>query len=332
MSDQVRFNADGLVLSEGYADTMNRVVLPWINARRSDAVVEGDGGRPIFTSRFDAGAPRGTVVIVHGFTETVEKFSELIHSLLRNGFSVLAYDQRGHGRSWRAEGIDDLSLTHVDDFGEYVRDLEIICRVRLAEMPKPWLLFAHSMGGAVSALYMEKHPNVFARAALCAPMIAPNRSGVPLAAGKLLCRVAKAVGRGKKRIFFSRPYAGAEDFATSCATGKARFDWYEALRVATPRFQNNGPSYGWTLESLNVTGRILAPGAVEKIAASVRVYTAENDASVLPDAQEQFAARLKSGRRALVKGAKHEIYRSADEVLFPWWHGILMFLGEQGDE
>lgn len=326
MTNQVRFNADGLVLSEGYAQTMAGSVLPYIAARRTDAVISGDGGRPLFTSRFDADAPRATAVIVHGFTENVDKFSEPIHSLLRNGFSVLAYDQRGHGRSWRAEGVGDISLTHVDRFDEYVRDLERVCAQALSAMPKPWVLFAHSMGGAVSALFLETHPGVFARAALCAPMIAPDRGGIPLAAGRLLCRAEKALGKGKKRVFFSKPYAGAEAFETSCATGRARFEWYEALRVATHEFQNNGPSYGWTLESLNVTDRILAPGAVEKIDVPVRVYTAENDGTVRPDAQARFAARLARGGRTVVKGAKHEIYRSDDAVLFPWWRGVLRFL------
>ena len=29
--------------------------------------------------------------------------------------------------------------------------------------------------------------------------------------------------------------------------------------------------------------------------------------------------------RAVVNGAKHEIYRSPDSVLFPWWREILAF-------
>ncbi len=325
MAERERFNPDGLVLSADYARTMDGIVLPRIGACRTDAVIPGEGGRPLFTSRFDAPSPRGTALIVHGFTENADKYAELIGSLLENGFSVVAYDQRGHGRSWRAEGIDDLSLTHVDRFGEYVADLERVCAGVLARMPRPWVLFAHSMGGAVSALYLERHADTFAQAALCAPMIAPDRGGLPLGLSRLLCAGAKALGRGKKRMFVSRPYAGPEDFDTSCATCRERFEWYDALKAATPEFQNNGPTYGWTLEAINVTEKILAPGAVERIAVPVRVYTAEQDNSVLPDAQERFAARLKDGRRTVVKGARHEIFRSADAVLFPWWHGILEF-------
>ena len=325
MADE-RFNADGLVRSEGYARTMAEAVLPRLRACRTDGTIPGADGRPLFVSRFDAASPRGTVVIVHGFTECADKFAEIIHSLLANGLSVLAYDQRGHGRSWRAEGLGDLSLTHVDRFGEYVGDLEQVVARALAGMPRPWTLFAHSMGGAVSALFLERHADVFSRAALCAPMIAPNLAGIPAALGKVICAVPKALGRGRKRMFASKPYAGPEDFATSCATGRARFDWFDAVKAATPEFQNNGPTYGWTLESAKVTGRILAPGEPEKIACPVRLYTAALDNTVLPEAQKQFISRVKQGSHQTVEGAKHEIYRSADDVLFPWWHNVLSFL------
>ncbi len=323
------FNADGLVRSDHYAGTMNDVVLPWLAGRRTDATVAGEGGVPLFCSRFDAEEPRGTVLIVHGFTENTEKYDELIHSLLRSGYSVVAYDQRGHGRSWRDPAISDISLTHVNRFGEYVADLKAVCDGVLVAMPRPWLLFAHSMGGAVSSLFMEQYPGVFAKAALCAPMIAPNLGGLPPAAVKLLCGTLGLLGRDKKRVFASTPYAGREDFATSCATGRERFDWYEALRARTPEFRNNGPTFGWTLEAIGASKAVLAPGAVERIGIPVRLFTAQNDSSVMPDAQKAFAARLGNGVRTLVPGSKHEIYRSTDDVLFPWWRGILGFFGER---
>ena len=326
--DAGRFNPDGLALSENYQDTMDTAVFPAINARRTNLTVDGAGGRPLFVSRFDADAPRGTAVLVHGFTENAEKFAELVHSLLSQDWSVVAYDQRGHGRSWRAEGLAEISLTHVDHFGEYVEDLSRVVAEALSPMPRPWVLFAHSMGGAVSSLFLEENHGVFDRAALCAPMIAPNLGGIPAPLGKVICGVPKLLGRGKKRMFVSKPYVYPEAFETSCATGRERFDWYENLRRDHPEFTNNGPSYGWTLEAIGVTKRILAPGAAEKIDIPVRLYTAENDGSVLPEPQRQFIARLKDGRRTLVPGSKHEIYRSADGVLFPWWHEILAFFAE----
>ena len=48
----------------------------------------------------------------------------------------------------------------------------------------------------------------------------------------------------------------------------------------------------------------------------------------MPEEQEQFIARVKNGERIPVPGSRHEIYRSNDEVLFPWWHEVLAFLQE----
>ncbi len=321
-------NQDGLALSEHYARTMETVILPFINARRTDRTIPGDDGVPLFASRFDADQARGTVLIVHGFTENADKFAEVIHSLLRRGLSVVAYDQRGHGRSGRAEGLDGLSLTHVKDFDEYVRDMDVVRREVLSGMPRPWRVFCHSMGGAVTALYLERHPGVFDRAAMCAPMIAPNLSGMPKPMAQALCAVEGALKNARKRVFVSRPYAEKEKFETACANGRARFEWYEDLRFKTPVFQNNGPTYGWLREAIDVTKDILTPGAAEKIDAKVRLFTAGLDDVVLPGPQKSFIDRIRDGEHRVVAGAKHEIYRSDDAVLFPWWHEVLTFLSE----
>lgn len=320
-----RLNEDGLVLESGYAETMKDLVIPYLQEHRKDQTVPGYAGKPLAVSRFDAEMPRGTVMIVHGFTSCVDKFDEIIFSLLQNGWNVLAYDQRGHGRSWRDDRISDLSLVNVDHFEDYVRDLEIVCEWELTDMPGPHMLFCHSMGGAVSGLFLESHGDKFERAVFCAPMIAPNVGGTPALAVKALCLGKKLLGKGRERVFLSKPYSGPEDFETSCASGKARFDWYNELRDKTPEYHTNGPTYQWTLEAVNVTAKLLKPGAVERISIPVRVYGAESDNSVLPEEQQRFADRLKEGYRKVISGAKHEIYRSPDEVLFPWWHEILDF-------
>ena len=68
---------------------------------------------------------------------TAETSRRVRVSLLKNGYSVLAYDQRGHGRSWRAENIPDISVTHVDHFSDYVDDLQTVCQSFRAKLPAP---------------------------------------------------------------------------------------------------------------------------------------------------------------------------------------------------
>ena len=320
------FNPDGLALSSAYADTMERLVLPYLKEHKQDRTVLSADQKPLSCSTYTAEQPRGTVLVIHGFTENTFKFSELIYSLLRNGFSVVAYDQRGHGLSFRFTKIRDMSLTHVQRFEDYVRDMETVVDTVLSKQPKPWLLFSHSMGGAVAGLYLEKHADVFSRAAFCAPMIQANLGGMSTGVVELICAGAKLIGKGSGRVFVSKPYRGKETFEDSVATGRERFDWYENIRSGRREFQNNGPTYSWTLESARVTKKLLSPGAPEKIACPVRLYTAELDKTVMPEPQEQFISRIKKGSHVTVKDAKHEIYRSHDAVLFPWWHDVLEFM------
>ena len=316
---------DGLLFEENYQEAMEKAALPCLRARRTDETVK-NGDCSLFVSRFvPEGEARGTVMIVHGFTENVDKYAEIIHSFLKNGFCVVAYDQRGHGRSSRKEGIRDLSLTHVEQFSDYVDDMALVVDTVLRKMPKPYFLFCHSMGGAVCALYLAAHGDVFARAVFSSPMIAPYLGGAPGGAVKAICNAMIALGKGAERAFISKPYSGAEKFETSCATSRPRFDWYEQLRAQTPAFQNNGPSYAWAKEAISVTKKLLAEGKPEGIRIPVRVFGAEEDTSVLPKPQRDFANRLPNGTYAVVKGAKHEIYRSPDAVLFPWWHDVLAF-------
>lgn len=319
------FNSDYLVASENYSEAMSSVVLPALKARETQTTLSAKDGTPLYCVSYNADSSVGTVLVLHGFTENAYKYSELIYSLLNNGFSVVAYDQRGHGRSGRVKGLSDSSVTHVDRFEDYVDDLSLVCGRLLAPMPKPHLIFSHSMGGAVAALYMESHPETFAAAFFCAPMIAPNTSGVPVFAASAICGAARLLGRGDHRPFFIKPWHGPEDFATSCATDPARFAWYDAVKTARDEFHNSVPTYQWTSEAVKVTRKILAAGAPEKIPCPVMLSTAEHDFSVMPDPQKDFIGRVPHGKHVFVSGARHEIFRSTNDVFFPWWHDVLSF-------
>lgn len=326
----VSFNPDYLVVSGRYSEVMEEEVLPYLHAKQSVSQLEGAGQMPLYCVSYTAdGCTKGTVVLVHGFTENAYKYAELIYSLLHSGFAVLTYDQRGHGRSGRSERISDPSVTHADRFEDYVLDLKILTDALLSDMPKPWHLFGHSMGGAVSALFLERYPEVFSAAVLTSPMIAPN-TGVPAAAAGLISGIALAFRQNTKKPFFMQSYRGPEDFYTSCATDPSRFAWYDAVKYAHKEFHNSVPSYGWIRESIKVTDRILAPGAPESISCPVLLFSADEDHSVLPEPQKAFIARVPRGKRVFVKGSRHEIFRSADEVMFPWWHMILSFFEKSG--
>ena len=316
---------DFLVMSPDYSGTMSSVVLPFLRDREKQATLTAPDGTALYCVTYCADHPAGSVLVLHGFTENAFKYSEIIYSLVRSGFSVVAYDQRGHGRSGRSPCISDSSVTHVEHFDDYVSDLKMVVDRLLAPMPEPHMIFAHSMGGAVAALFLEKYPDVFRAALLCAPMIAPSTRGFSVPAARAVCLAAKLAGRGRRHPFFMKPWSGPEDFSTSCATDPARFAWYDEIKTSREEFRNSVPTYNWTLESLGVTDRILAPGAPEKITCPVLLSSADKDFSVMPEPQKSFIDRVPHGKQIFVRDSRHEIFRSVNDVFFPWWHQVLEF-------
>ena len=319
------FNEDFLVCSPSYSEVINGIVLPWLREKEKDAEIRTADNRSLYSVSYEAEDPLATVIIVHGFTENAFKYTELIWSLLHCHFSVIAFDQRGHGRSWRDPDIHDLSVTHVNHFSEYIDDLSIICDTNLPIFPKPFFVFGHSMGGAVSALFLEQHPGIFSAAVLSSPMIAPHTGGIPSSFASVLGWAAIKLGKSKNRPFFMKSYSGLEDFDTSCATDPVRFNWYDQIKAARKEFQNSVPSYQWSYEALHVTDQILAPGAPERISCPVLLFSAETDYSVLREPQKAFIKRVPHGQYILVNHSRHEIFRSVNNVLFPWWHQVLEF-------
>ena len=62
----------------------------------------------------------GTICLLHGRSEAIEKYFETVDDLRRRGFAVATFDWRGQGGSDRH--LRNPMKGHVDSFAEYDRD------------------------------------------------------------------------------------------------------------------------------------------------------------------------------------------------------------------
>ena len=90
---------------------------------------------------------RGTIVIVHGLGEHIGRYAHVAARLNANRWSVVGYDQRGHGASPGERG----RIAAADDL---LADLAAVVDVVRAEAPGPLVLLGHSLGGLVVARFV----------------------------------------------------------------------------------------------------------------------------------------------------------------------------------
>src|SRR2546428_3707814 len=157
----------------------------------AEGTFAGAGGVPIHWERSapPAGAPRGVVLLAHGYAEHVGRYRDFIAHLTARGLAVAAIDHRGHGRSGGPRG-------HCRDFGEFIADLRTLAgRAEEWGPGVPRLLVGHSMGGLLAFLYLLRHPDTVRAGALSGPafQVADSAPRILQGVALLLARVAPGV-------------------------------------------------------------------------------------------------------------------------------------------
>lgn len=319
-----------IVLPEenNYEAQMRDLVLPELAAAAREVPCTGEGGAALNVRLYAPKDAARSIVLCHGFTESEEKLRELSWLFLKQGYAVLAYDHRGHGRSARA--VQDPSVVHVEAFEDYVRDLKYVVEAARPLLPEGQpALFGHSMGGGVAARALELYPDLFRRCVLHAPMLRINTHGVPEPVAKAIARFFIAIGKGDSRFFAQRPYDPQERFADGCCTSPARFAWYADRRREEPCLRTNAASYRWILESLQNCDAVLKPENLRRVRTPTLVIRAELDALVRPEGQDAFLRGVPCAQLYTVPNVKHEIYRSTNEQLLPYLAEIFRFLEKE---
>ena len=163
---------------------MREIVEPELAALRQEVSFPVEGGS-LRVEVYEPKAAHTSLLLLHGFIESAEKFREMIWYFVRAGYAVYAPDQRGHGGSVRS--VPENSVTHIDRFAQYVDDAEKLTRevILKKNSDRRLVLYAHSMGGAVAAFLLAR-VDCFACAALSSPMIAPSSAPLPMWMGKMM--------------------------------------------------------------------------------------------------------------------------------------------------
>ena len=273
--------------------------------------------------------PRGTVLLLNGRTEFIEKYLEPIAELQARGFAVWTLDWRGQGASTRP--LPDPHAHHVDSFEDYLADLDQVLETHVLPSlrQRPLILMAHSMGAHIAARMLARRPAPFARAILCAPMVDFLRGGpIPGWFARLLARAACQLpgrahqyGPGGASHNPNPPFENNR--LTSCPDRHAADT---ALVQANPELALGGVTWGWLQAAMASIALLRLPDIQRQIDMPVLVAMAGDDTIVDNRAIRAFAMALPRGKLVHIRGARHELLRERDEFRHPLWSAIDTFL------
>jgi lysophospholipase len=247
------------ISEKNYESTYTNTVLPFRNSGEKFTFPSADGKYRLSGVRFIHPHEKGLIVVVNGFTESWMKYGELFYDLYKEGYSVISYDHRGQGLSPHLVPRHP-QIGYVDHFSEYADDLNAFME-KVAEPLHPesknLFLIANSMGGAVAAEYLERHPSTFEAAVLSAPMLAINTKPYPPC-------IAHGMVAGLGLLGLGRHYAiGQHDanldapFENNTLTGsKVRWWSYGYVGKENPEILIGGASNHWVDTSLSETRHI----------------------------------------------------------------------------
>lgn len=279
-----------------------------------DGFFKGQKDKDIYFRKYELVNSEAAIVISHGFCESVEKYKELIKIFNKNNYSVYILDHRGHGKSEKLGKYKN--QINVENFQYYIEDLKtFLDEVVLKSSPnKKLYLFAHSMGGAIGGLFLEKYTNYFHKAILNAPMMTINTGKYPMTISNIVSNLACIFGKGDEYVNGHGPFNGIADLQNSGTSSHVRYNTYFNKQLKHEYLQTSGASFRWLKESLKATREVVKKENASKVTIPVLLFQAGKDTFVKPEGQNKFAQNAKNCSLKLYKESKHEIYFERDDI------------------
>lgn len=308
-------------------------------ASRADEPVFGSleaaDGTPLRHARWARpGAERGTVVLLNGRTEFIEKYRETAAALLDRGFAVETLDWRGQGLSG-GRMADNPQKHHVADFDLLADDLDrFVGRVVAPRAEGPLLLMAHSMGGLVATLHLARRPAQYSAVILSAPMHDIHTGSMPRWLVGAIAGIACRLGRATDYAPTQRDYDPGRDApflpANAITSDRARWRVYHDAFRDRPELRLGGVTYGWLRAALAASDRVQCELPLGKVGTPVLLLSAPGDQVVNAAAHEVVIRRFPNGTIRRYPDSRHEPLMERDEIRDAVWADIDAFLARAG--
>jgi lysophospholipase len=274
-----------------------------------------------------AAAPKGTIILLHGRAEVIEKYFEVVQELRDRGYAVATLDWRGQGGSDRFLRL--ARNGHVERFLDYDRDADaLIALAAQRGLPHPFFALGHSMGGLIT-LRVARRGAPLRRIVVTAPMLAlAGRAASSLRSVRTLSALAsffgvsdRAVPGVDRRCPDIRPFAG-----NALTSDPGRYARFAGFLRAHPDLAIGAPTFGWLYTAAVAMREAATPAFATGIRQPVLLVGAGSDGVVSTAAVAAMAKRLEGGSFVVIEGSRHEPMMEQDSIREQFWAAFDAFV------
>ena len=292
------------------------------------------------------GAVRGTVVMLNGRSEFIEKYHPIARAWSLRGYEVVAMEWRGQGLSSRSTGENAPSRQR-----GYIRDYRLLLedlRHFLAAVVHPAvsargrehrvILFAHSMGGHVALRFLEERGSPdgpvppFDAVVLSAPMmdIYNRPRWVSPRLARVAARLVVLAGFGRAYVPGQHDYdPERESFLTNpLTTDPDRWAIHHQWFRWKPDLVVGGVTFGWLDATFRSIDRLKRSRAGRHVTEPMLVLVPMLDHLVPSESQEALGDRYARCRVSRFPDSRHEILMEREDIRGRAWAEIDAFLDE----
>ena len=291
-----------------------------------------DGVRMRFGQTGNSGAAQATIVLIPGYTATMDMYGEQIGHIAERGYHVVGFDLRGQGGSDRARASQPEKL-FIEDFKIYSNDVALFLQELDVLEDRPVILMAMSFGGHVAFRVGAEHPDLVDGLLLLAPALRPKAGELSFEEALRVLKTGDLLGKDKRYLPGEtnwKPYnednlirVGIEH----CASSAKRMPMRDAIFTLRPKQRVGGVTFKWGREFFGSSDFVLQDGYPESLNKPVTMIHAELDNFVVTEINKEVCdRRMPDCISVAIAGAGHcltqetdsvldEIYKSLDQVV-----------------
>jgi pimeloyl-ACP methyl ester carboxylesterase len=264
--------------------------------RGEEAIVTTDDGTRLYTVMMGSGDT--TVLLAHGVSVTMREWNVIADKLVALGYRVIAFDQRGHGKTTiGSQGISSAAMA-----ADYKALLEHFSL-------KNAILLAHSMGTFLSILFMITYPESARQHLKAAVLMSPFAGDVYKGAPQSRLQIGLIRSGVMQRIVGSE-VLGAVLFGTTLYGDQPS---PAGVKVFLEEFRSNDQRK--LIPIFEAFGAESYYDRLHTIPIPVTLICGRKDRTTPPWHTEKLAANIPDARVVWVEGAGHLLNWEAPDVV-----------------